>query len=154
MKNSSKHAPPIDHRRKNQERSRLISLLSSIAAGTGAGLVCFCSLLVVFSALCLLMKDPHALALSLSLGAVYISSLVAGFAAVRKNGRRDALLIGALSGLMLLLLLSALAPVFGNSESDGAVKHAIILRLLVIPVAIGGAFLGATKRKPKRKKRF
>lgn len=154
MKSSSKHAPPVDHRRKNQDRSRPVALAVSLAVGTCVGLTCFCLLLLTLSALCLLLNDPHAPALSLSLGAAYISALVAGFAAVRKNGRRDALLLGALSGVMLLLLLSALALPFGNSEADGAIKHAIILRLLVIPVAIGGAFFGSTKRKQKRKKRF
>lgn len=154
MKSSSKHAPPVRPHSKNQDKSRLLTVAASLAVGVGAGGVGFFLLLLIFSAFCLLLKDPHSLALSLSLGAIYLSAFIAGFASVRRNGRRDALLLGSLSGLLLLLLLSALLLLVGNSEADGEIKHALLLRLLVIPIAIGGAFLGATRRKPKRKKRF
>ena len=153
MKNtsSSHKAPKNPH--SSRERSRIGGLTVSVATGTGVGLICFLLLTLIFSGLCLAVENPHSLTFALSLAAIYLSALAAGFASIRKNHKRDALLCGALTGSIFMLALCALLLLV-QTGAESAPSNAFILRLLVLPLSIAGSFLGRVQKKLKRHKKF
>ena len=95
--------------------------------------------------------DPGALIRPLSLTCLYLSALIAGFAAVRFSG--DGLLSGILSGILtslLILLLSCLPlPVSGVQFPVN-----LLLAGAVIPAECAGALIGRkrhSRKSPARK---
>lgn len=153
MKNtsSSHKAPKNPH--SSRERSRIGGLIISVATGTGVGLICFFLLILIFSGLCLALENPHSLTFALSLAAIYLSALAAGFSSVRKNHKCDALLCGALTGLTFMLALCALLLLIPTG-AESAPSSAFVLRILVLPLSIAGSFLGRAQKKVKRHKKF
>lgn len=154
MKNTSSSRKSIHKTHSPQKQSRIATLSISIALGTGVGLLCFSLLIFIFSALCLALDDPHSLTLALSLAAIYLSALAAGFASVRRNHREDALLCGAITGALLTLLLCLLLLLVPVGNDEAGIDNAIILRLLVVPLSVVGSFVGSMQKKLKRHKKF
>ena len=154
MKNKAASHRTVPHPHTPKKKSRLGSLALSVAFGTGVGFLCFALLIFAFSCLCLAVSDPHSLTTPLSLAAIYLSALVAGFAALRYNRRQDALLCGLVSGVLFALALSLLMLFVRTPETDTSLKNALLLRLLALPSSLCGAFLGRLGKKFKRKKRF
>jgi putative membrane protein (TIGR04086 family) len=154
MKNTSSAHKNTHKFSSTQKASRLGALSVSIATGTGLGLLCFSALILIFSGLCLALDDPHSLTFALSLAAIYLSALVSGFASVKRNHKEDALLCGIATGVLFMLILSALLLFIPTTETDSAPSNAILLRLLVIPLSLVGSFLGTAQRKMKRHKKF
>ena len=124
-----------------------------VAVGVGFGLICFSLLILIFAAFCLALEDAHSLTLALSLAAIYLSALAAGFASVKKNHRENALLCGALTGLTFMLALCALLLLIPTG-AESAPSNAFVLRILVLPLSIAGSFLGRAQKKVKRHKKF
>ena len=153
MKNTSSSHKAAQNPHSSRERSRIGGLAVSVATGAGVGLICFLLLILIFSGLCLAVENPHSLTFALSLAAIYISALAAGFASVRKNHRENALLCGALTGLTFMLALCALLLLIPTG-AESAPSNAFILRLLVLPISIAGSFLGRVQKKVKKHKKF
>ena len=154
MKNTSSAHKSTHKFNGSQKVSRLGALSVSVASGTGVGLLCFSLLILIFSGLCLALDNPHTLSFALSLAAIYISALVSGFASVKRNRKEDALLCGVATGLLFMLILCTLLLFIPTTEADSAPSHAIIPRLIVIPLSIVGSFLGRMQKKVKRHKKF
>ena len=153
MKNTSSSHKSKQKFRSPQKSSRLGGLPVGVAVGVGIGLICFSLLILIFAAFCLALEDPHSLTLALSLAAIYLSALAAGFASVRKNHRENALLCGALTGLTFMLALCALLLLIPTG-SESAPSSAFVLRLLVLPFSVLGSFLGRIEKKRKGHKKL
>jgi len=129
-------------------KSSLKGLLISLVIG----------LVLVFAAaaVCYSNDDPDKLTIPLSLAALYMSALVAGFTAVRKNGG-SALLCGILSGLFLSAFYIILSLIFKGSHAiTSSFPASLGLRALITVFSIFGAFLGLNLKKsgnPKKKRR-
>ena len=111
-------------------------------------------MMMLFSAICLLAKDPHPLVLPLCFMSVFSSAFLAGIFALKRNGGSDALLCGLLCGALLIIMLSLLFFItnllMGASLSEAP---SIIWKLLMIPSTILGAFCGLPRKsKTQRKK--
>ena len=154
MKNTSATHKKTHKFNSSQKASRLGKMSVSVATGAGVGLLCFSLLILIFSVLCLVLDDPHALSFALSITAIYLAALTSGFASVKRNHKEDALLCGIATGILFMLILSALLLFIPATEAETAPSHAIILRLLVIPLSILGSFLGTMQKKVKRHKKF
>ena len=158
MKKNSKKTnsarPHRLHTESSQEKNRLISLASSIAFGTGGGLLCFSLLVLVISALSLLLKDPHKLSLPLAVAAIYLASFASGFLALKHNKGKDTLICGCVSGILLVLILGVFLSFVPSSSSEQAMGGVLLLRLIALPCSVLGALLASKPSKPKRRKRY
>lgn len=121
-------------------RSVLFALLGAIAAGL--------LLLLIFTAVLLSAKDPDRYRPIAGTAALYLTAAFGGMLASRFYGRRAPVLCGFFEGLCLLLLFTVLALCL--KESDGGNRAlSFLLRLLVIPASLLGAWLEA-KRAERR----
>ena len=140
---------------KTSDKSPSKKILSSSLFGACVGFLCMLTLLMIFSAICLIIPNPHPLILPLCLFSIYASSFFSGFSAVKRNGGRDALLCGGLNGVIYMvvfwLVFAIIKAILGE---HGATTLSFILKLLIIPIALIGAFSGlkgTTAKRPKRK---
>ena len=85
------------------EQDSFHSLLQSALFGALCGIVVAILLLLAASAICHATNDPASFTGTAGLIALYLSALVAGFAALRRH-RSMALACGALSGIFLMLV--------------------------------------------------
>lgn len=131
-------------------------LLSSSLFGICIGFICMLALLIIFSAICLAIPNPHPLIFPLCLFSIYSSAFFSGFSAVKRNGGRDALLCGSLTGVAYMMIFwLVFATTKFMLKEEGAATLSFILKLLLIPTALAGAFSGLkgnTPVKPKRKR--
>ena len=109
-------------------------------------------LLLLFAAAALLMltKDPGRHCGAVSIAVLYLTALVGGAVAVRLCHRRSPLLCGILEGAFLLIFCTVIGLFLPETwKSDVSGGFAVLMRALLIPTAVAGAFLGA-RRKRKR----
>ncbi len=131
------------------------ALLFSSMIGVVTGIISFVLLLFAFGSICMLINNPHKILLPLGLAAVYLSSVLAGCIAVKRNKDTDILLCSALCGviytLFLWLCLSVVRIIFNLDASFSFISF--ILNLSVIAASVAGGFLSGLIRpgKPKRK---
>ena len=126
-----------------------------VAFGVGAGLLSLCALLLIFSALCLMSNNPHAMIAPLSLTAIYVSAFIAGLLCAKRNGSSSVLICGLLEGICFCALLWFIFFAVGLSGSEGEnLKNAFIWRLLMIPVSVLGALCTLKHPSPKRRKKY
>ncbi len=118
------------------------SLFQSALFGSLCGLICSAALLFLVSFVCYRSPDPDSLILPLSLGALYLSCLVGGFAAVKRQ-RASALLCGGMAGLFLGAFFLVLSLFLRSSQQDSfSLTLSILLRVLMLPASSIGGFLG------------
>lgn len=119
--------------------------------GTGALFL----ILLVFSAICILISNPHPLIFPLSLFAIYASAFFAGLFTVKKNGSSNALVCGALCGVLFLAIVWILTILIGFiSQSDNTTSTPFILKLIIIPLSVLGSFAGTSSGIKKKKRNF
>lgn len=120
--------------------------------GSLASIIILFALLVIFSALALIPKNPHPLLAPLSFFSLYSSAFFGGFLSVKKSKGRDSLLCGLLNGILTAILFSLLFGVVGFLTDAKGTPLSWLFRALIIPASILGALLGK-RTKAKRKKR-
>ena len=146
--------------KRSQKNKSPIGLGKSMAVnslcGALLGIASFFAMLLLFCAMGMALPDPHPFILPLCFFSVYSASFLCGLFAVKKNGGKDALLCGLLSGASFIILLWAIVFLI-NSFSSSATLQApnFIWKLLSIPITMLGAFAGLknTGKKPRKKAR-
>ena len=105
-------------------------------------------LLLGLTALLLRTADPARYHTAVGLAALYLIAAMGGHLATRLYERRAPLLCGFFEGVCLVLVLSLPALFLPSSFENGALT--LLLRLLILPACICGAWLCARKRKTRR----
>ncbi len=109
-------------------------------------------LLFIISAICYSTDDPDAFTTPLALVALYLSSIIGGFAAVRKN-QSSALLCGAVCGVIFILFFLCVTLCFhGVMERSFSIPVAFALRGVSILCSILGGFLGLKRKSSSRRR--
>ncbi len=140
---------------RGEEYGKAVSVIRSSFIGLGVSLAFAVVLWFVASAVAYANNDPDSVAGGLGFAAIYISSMAAGFAAVRVN-RQSALLCGLLSGGLLALMMFFVSIFFTPSYSS---NYPFILsfgmRAAMVLFSVLGAFAGLhrTSRRKRGKKR-
>ena len=131
------------------DNASLLSLLRASLKGTGIGLALSAILAVIICASILGLKNPGALVFPLSLGALYLSSFIAGLIATRANGG-SALVCGLISGgsFMLSYMLISLFFSAELSARYGFWISLLFHALIIVFSVLGGyvATSGGVKR--------
>ena len=107
-------------------------------------------LLLGTTALLLRTSDPNHYHTTVGLAMLYLVCAMGGMLATRLYARRAPLLCGAFEGLCLMLVLSLPALFVPSSFENGAL--ALLLRLLMLPAGVCGAWLCARKRKGRHRR--
>lgn len=111
-------------------------------------------LLFITTALLLLGKNPDRYRTVAAPALLYITAFFGGMIATRLYRRRSPLLCGLTEAILLLFLLTATAfflpDGWKNTVSTGL---SLLMRVLILPVSLGGALLAARKKTSKRKRR-
>ena len=97
--------------------------------------------------------DPTRYITPAALSALYISSLLGGFAAARLN-KGSALLCGLTTGALLLATTFIISlPISENMSAEYNLINAVALRAAVLVCSIIGAFIGVSKKTTDKKRR-
>ena len=125
-------------------KSVLFALLGALAAGL--------LLLLIFTAVLLSTKDPDRYRPIAGTAALYLTAAFGGMLASRFYGRRAPVLCGFFEGLALFLLFTV-ASLCLPGDGGGNRALAFLLRLLVLPASLLGAWLAARKTDRRRRPR-
>ena len=128
-------------------------ILISTIFGICVGIACMLGFLMIFSAICMMIPNPHPFIAPLCLFSVYASAFFSGFAGVKRNGGKEALICGALCGAAYMIILwlsfAIIQGLFGERSTNTA---SLIIKLCILPSAILGAFSGLKTRNNNRRK--
>ncbi len=136
-------------------QSNFTHIVISALFGMATGAICALVLTSVGAFICYSSKDPDALLSPTAFAVLYLSSMISGFAAVRKN-HASALLCGGLSGTLMMLLF-ILCSLFFNESVSSSFKFPIslLLRVAMIAAAILGGYIGlgrkSSSHRPRKK---
>ena len=125
-----------------------------IILGTCSAVVILFALLALFCCIALTAKNPHIYLAPLSFFAIYTSTFFGGFIATKKNGSKEPLLCGALTGLASTLVLCLIFLLVGAIFQTQSTPLSWLFRAGALLFSLIGALL-ATKRKkasPKKHK--
>jgi putative membrane protein (TIGR04086 family) len=140
-----------NHKKTTVESSPFGNLMQSALFGALCGMISAILLLFAATAICYATADPCALIMPLGLAALYLSSFIAGFAALRRNGSM-ALACGSLSGLCLLLVFLCLSLLLRSHITDTlSPTLSLLLRAIMIPSSVIGGYLGLSRKSPKKR---
>ena len=108
--------------------------------------------LLLFGTTALLLRtaDPIRYQSVVGIALLYLIAAMGGMLATRLYGRRAPLLCGLFEGICLMLLLSLPSLFFPSSFENGALT--LLLRLLILPASVCGAWLSAKKRKMRHRR--
>ena len=135
-------------------RHGFLDLLKHAAIGAGGGLILCTAGILIGSALCLLSKDPIALALPVGRSLLYLSAAMGGWITARLH-KGAYLPCGFLCGGLLCVFFWILTFFLEYDEPRAALPLSLLLRLLTVGASMAGALL-ATKKKqshPSRRHR-
>ena len=157
--NSSKTNKNTQKKRKQRQKNDtsasggLLHTVKSSLFGTAIGIASALVLMMIGAFICYSSGDPNAFVDTVALVSLYMSSLVCGFAAVKKN-RSSALFCGTLSGIFMMLFF-VICSLFFDSDLQAAFKFpiSILLRVGIIAASILGGYVGLKKGNNKRKPR-
>ena len=107
-------------------------------------------LLLGTTALLLRTEDPIYYKSAVGTVALYLICAMGGHIATRFYGRRAPTLCGFFEGLCLMLLLSIPSLFVPSSLGNGVLT--LLLRLLILPACMCGAYLCARKRKKRHRR--
>lgn len=136
-------------------QNSIVHSVTSALFGMTVGAICALVLTAIGAFICYSSKDPDALLTPAAFAVLYLSSMISGFAAVRKN-RTSALLCGGLSGTLMMLLF-ILCSLFFNESASSSFKFPIslLLRVAMIAAAIFGGYIGlgrkSSSHRPRKK---
>ena len=143
------------HRRTATEKDGAVTLSSTVKCvlcalpiSMAVGLL----LLLLSGMLLLATKDPDRYHTATALAVLYITAFSGGLIATRLCHRRSPLLCGLCEALLLLLLITVLSlflPDEWHHTQSGGI--ALLVRVMLLPAAVLGAFLGARQKKIKRR---
>ncbi len=143
------HARLTDRIPKNAPRNLFKNVAISFLLTMGITLLCILLLSAAFYA----TADPNRYIAPLSMSLLFISSLLGGFLAVKRHNG-SALLCGLLFAVMMLALTLSVSLFFDLSLSaDRSLPMEFGLRGIAAALSILGAFIGATEKKKKPRKR-
>ena len=130
-------------------------ILLSCAFGLCGAILILLALLAIFSLVGLASDDPHSLLLPISFFSIYTASFFGGFIAIKKNKGRDALLCGALCGILIALSYSLIFGIIGIILDIDGTSASWLYRPLMIPASLIGSIVGIgnAHKKPNRKRR-
>ena len=160
LMNTSKASKNTQKKRKQRQKSSdttvnggLLHTTKSALFGAMIGIVSAFVFMTAGAFVCYLTSDPNAFVDVTALVSLYISSLVCGFAAAKKN-RSSALLCGSLSGIFMMLFFVVCSLFFdSNSEAAFDFPISVLLRVAMIAVSVLGGYLGTKKGNSKKKNR-
>ena len=134
--------------------SKGTKLAMSVAFGLGGGLMSLAALLLVFSVLCIMTKDPHAIMTPLSFAAIYLSAFIVGILCAKRNGSSYILVCGVLGGICFALLLRGIFFLLGIAGFVSAGdQNTFIWRMMIIPASMLGSLCSLKHSTPKRRKK-
>jgi putative membrane protein (TIGR04086 family) len=108
--------------------------------------------MLIFSLLALFSEDPAIIARIGGYFSFYVSSMLGGFIAYRKCGGYT-FLAGLFTGLGVFVLTALLSILIPSSETSMNVGLSILLRMICVAAAVGGAYLGAYRPSPRKRRR-
>ena len=129
------------------------SLTFCIILGVCCTVIILFALLALFSCVALAADNPHKYLSLLSFFAIYTSAFFGGFIATKKNGGRDALLCGGLTGVASTLLLCLLFFMIGALLGDQSTPLSWLFRALSVVASLLGGLLGSKRKRTQRKAR-
>ena len=128
------------------------NLVQSALFGALIGLLCATLLLFAATAICYATTDPASLTTPTALAALYLSSLIAGFAALRRH-RSMALACGSLCGAFLMLFFLVVSLIMKQQPKEGfSLGISLLIRGLMIPVSAIGGYLGLPRKTQKKRR--
>ena len=140
-------------KKSSRPESSTVGALRALPFGLAAFAVSSLATALAASVIAYATPDPGKYVFPLGLAALYLSAVVGGFVARKRNGGLS-LLTGALCGLSEVaaaLLLSLLIP---TSASTGLSPAAVFCtRLPVVGFSVLGAYLASAERKKKHRRR-
>ena len=158
LMNTSKASKNTQKKRKQKSSDTtvnegLLHTTKSALFGAMVGIVSAFVFMTAGAFVCYLTSDPNAFVDVTALVSLYISSLICGFAAVKKN-RSSALLCGSLSGIFMMLFF-VICSLFFDSNSEAAFDFpiSVLLRVAMIAVSVLGGYLGTKKGSSRKKNR-
>lgn len=158
--NSSKINKNTQKKRKNRQKSAdasanggLLNTVRSSLFGVMIGIASAFILMTAGAFICYSTGDPNSFVDAVALVSLYMSSLVCGFASVKKN-RSSALLCGTLSGIFMILFFS-LCSLFFGSDSEALFKFpiSVLLRVAMIAASVLGGYAGLKRGNNKKRAR-
>ena len=139
----------------NNEGVKAKKLLLSSIFGSAIGTLIFIIILMIFSAISMMISSPHSLLLPLSFFSVYSSAFLAGLISLKRNDSSDALLCGCICGALFMLVLWGMLSIVGYAlPSAKSASMPFMLKILIIPSSVLGAFAGMTTPAKKAKRKF
>ena len=130
-----------------------IDILKGALGGVLFALPLMLALILAVTYIAYSRDDPDSLVSILSFAVLYVTALFAGLLATRR-ARQNAVLRGALSGAMLVLLLFLLSFFFGDEASSGyGWTMGLFIRASVVGVSSLGGLIGTYKTSNKHRKR-
>ena len=121
----------------------------SVAKGIFAAVICSLILIFASCAIALRFPDPNKLSPIFGVGSMLVSSLLGGFTSA-KSHRKNGLIMGVVTGLIFVLLISIAALI-----SKSAVHTTMFLCCGIIGVILSslGGIIGVSEKKRKRTRR-
>ena len=130
-----------------------VSFVKSSFIGVGVSLALGLVLLFAATFIAYLREDPDSIIGILGLAIVYAISLIAGFISVRLN-KGGIFMCGALCGALILVLFLVISFLFESSyDSSYSFILKIIMRGAIPFMSVMGAYAGAQRKAPRRRKR-
>ncbi len=152
-KNTSKKRKQRQKSAESAANRGLLHTVRSSLFGTAIGIASAFVLMIAGTFICYSAGDPNAFVDTAALVSLYMSSLVCGFSAVKKN-RSSALLCGTLSGIFMMLFF-ALCSLFFGADLEAAFDFplSVLLRVAIIAASVLGGYVGLQRENKKKRTR-
>lgn len=126
-------------------------LLYSSLFGAGMGICIMLAIILLASALCTMLDDPHKFVSPLCIFSVFSAAFFAGLIARKKN-KSMTLLCGAVCGMIILVFIWILSAILKiGFQSNSTTTSSFILDALIIPTTCFGAIIGSSSDKNSRR---
>ncbi|MBE6549834.1 MAG: TIGR04086 family membrane protein [Ruminococcaceae bacterium] len=156
--NTTKINKNVQKKRKQRQSSTdptansgFLHTLKSALFGMAIGIASAFVLMTAGAFICYSSGDPNTFVDTVALISLYLSSLVCGFAAVKRN-RSSALFCGTLSGILMMLFF-IICSLFLGAKSEAAFKFpvSILLRVAIVAASVFGGYAGLKRGNNKKR---